>query len=179
MIAAIGLYLAGIQDIDYLAIATAASFALIVNVEIMAKLRGPVDAFFDKVLVNSEVASERDNRLRLLAKVRDAMGRVADFSQVTNGVMIELLVAGMAPGPHGVHIHEFGRCDDDAPEGHGAGRLPDDGNLEGGLGAAARAPAVSGVQDPRPRTFGADRAVRVKGRSKAVRRGTAAEAFKG
>ncbi|HEY8617465.1 glycine--tRNA ligase subunit beta [Phenylobacterium sp.] len=49
----------------------------------LAGLRGPVDAFFDKVLVNSEVAAERDNRLRLLVKVRDAMGRVADFSQVT------------------------------------------------------------------------------------------------
>jgi glycyl-tRNA synthetase beta chain len=49
----------------------------------LAKLRGPVDAFFDKVLVNSTVSEERDNRLRLLAKVRDATGRVADFSQVT------------------------------------------------------------------------------------------------
>jgi glycyl-tRNA synthetase beta chain len=49
----------------------------------LARLREPVDAFFDKVLVNSEVAAERDNRLRLLMKVRDAMGRVADFSQVT------------------------------------------------------------------------------------------------
>lgn len=49
----------------------------------LAKLRGPVDAFFDKVLVNSDVTEERDNRLRLLAKVRDAMGQVADFSQVT------------------------------------------------------------------------------------------------
>ena len=49
----------------------------------LANLRGPVDAFFDKVLVNSTIPEERDNRLRLLAKVRDAMGRVADFSQVT------------------------------------------------------------------------------------------------
>ena len=49
----------------------------------LAKLRGPVDAFFDKVLVNSDVPAERDNRLRLLVKIRDAMGRVADFSQVT------------------------------------------------------------------------------------------------
>jgi glycyl-tRNA synthetase beta chain len=49
----------------------------------LASLRAPVDAFFDKVLVNSEVPEERENRLRLLAKVRDAMGRVADFSQVT------------------------------------------------------------------------------------------------
>jgi len=49
----------------------------------LAKLREPVDAFFDKVLVNSDVPAERENRLRLLVKVRDAMGRVADFSQVT------------------------------------------------------------------------------------------------
>jgi glycyl-tRNA synthetase beta chain len=50
---------------------------------LLASLRAPVDAFFDKVLVNSTVSEERDNRLRLLAKVRDAMGQVADFSQVT------------------------------------------------------------------------------------------------
>lgn len=49
----------------------------------LSKLRAPVDAFFDEVLVNSDVSEERDNRLRLLAKVRDAMGQVADFSQVT------------------------------------------------------------------------------------------------
>jgi glycyl-tRNA synthetase beta chain len=49
----------------------------------LARLREPVDAFFDKVLVNSEVPAERENRLRLLAKVRDAMGRVADFGQIT------------------------------------------------------------------------------------------------
>jgi glycyl-tRNA synthetase beta chain len=49
----------------------------------LAAIRPAVDAFFEKVLVNSQDAAERDNRLRLLAKVRDAMGRVADFSQVT------------------------------------------------------------------------------------------------
>jgi glycyl-tRNA synthetase beta chain len=49
----------------------------------LSNLRAPVDAFFDKVLVNAELPAERDNRLRLLVKVRDAMGRVADFSLVT------------------------------------------------------------------------------------------------
>ncbi|MDX9997085.1 MAG: glycine--tRNA ligase subunit beta [Phenylobacterium sp.] len=49
----------------------------------LAGLRAPVDSFFDKVLVNSEDAAERDNRLRLLAQVRAATGRVADFGQVT------------------------------------------------------------------------------------------------
>jgi glycyl-tRNA synthetase beta chain len=49
----------------------------------LAAIREAVDAFFDKVLVNSDIEAERENRLRLLVKVRDAMGRVADFSQVT------------------------------------------------------------------------------------------------
>ncbi len=49
----------------------------------LAQLRAPVDAFFDKVLVNAEDAAVRENRLRLLAQVRDAMGLAADFSQIT------------------------------------------------------------------------------------------------
>lgn len=49
----------------------------------LSALRGPVDAFFEAVLVNSDNAAERENRLRLLVQVRDLMGRVADFSQVT------------------------------------------------------------------------------------------------
>ncbi|MFC7378533.1 glycine--tRNA ligase subunit beta [Brevundimonas sp. GCM10030266] len=48
----------------------------------LARLRAPVDAFFEKVMVNSEVASERDNRLKLLGQVRTVMGRVADFGQI-------------------------------------------------------------------------------------------------
>jgi glycyl-tRNA synthetase beta chain len=48
----------------------------------LAGLRGAVDGFFDKVLVNAEDAAERENRLRLLIRARQAMGRVADFAQV-------------------------------------------------------------------------------------------------
>ena len=48
----------------------------------LANLRAPVDAFFDKVLVNADDPAERDNRLRLLIQVRSAMGRVADFSLI-------------------------------------------------------------------------------------------------
>ncbi len=48
----------------------------------LSRLRAPVDAFFDKVMVNSEVAKERDNRLKLLGQVRSVMGRVADFGMV-------------------------------------------------------------------------------------------------
>ena len=49
----------------------------------LAALRAPVDAFFDKVLVNSPIPEERDNRLRLLSQVKGAMGQVADFSRVS------------------------------------------------------------------------------------------------
>ncbi|QTC86867.1 glycine--tRNA ligase subunit beta [Brevundimonas pondensis] len=48
----------------------------------LAALRGPVDAFFTAVMVNSDVAEERDNRLKLLGQVRGVMGRVADFGQI-------------------------------------------------------------------------------------------------
>ena len=51
--------------------------------EIAAALRAPVDAFFEKVLVNSEHPAERANRLRLLGQVRQLMGQVADFSMVS------------------------------------------------------------------------------------------------
>lgn len=48
----------------------------------LAALRAPVDAFFDKVMVNSDVSEERENRLKLLGQVRTVMGRVADFAQI-------------------------------------------------------------------------------------------------
>ncbi len=48
----------------------------------LAALRGPVDAFFTAVMVNSDVAEERENRLKLLVQVRGVMNRVADFSQI-------------------------------------------------------------------------------------------------
>ena len=49
----------------------------------LAALRAPVDAFFDKVLVNDPDPAVRLNRLRLLSQMRDAAGQVADFSLVT------------------------------------------------------------------------------------------------
>ncbi|MBB2969990.1 glycine--tRNA ligase subunit beta [Mesorhizobium sp. RMAD-H1] len=48
----------------------------------LAKLRGPVDAFFEKVLVNDEDENVRANRLALLARIREATGKVADFSKI-------------------------------------------------------------------------------------------------
>ncbi len=48
----------------------------------LADLRRPVDAFFDTVTVNCADAGLRVNRLKLLARIRSALGGVADFSQV-------------------------------------------------------------------------------------------------
>ena len=48
----------------------------------MAKLRVPVDEFFDFVTVNTQEADLRANRLRLLARVRATTLTVADFSKI-------------------------------------------------------------------------------------------------
>jgi glycyl-tRNA synthetase beta chain len=48
----------------------------------LAQLRGPVDAFFDKVTVNDKDDMLRRNRLRLLAQIRQAAHTVADFSRI-------------------------------------------------------------------------------------------------
>jgi glycyl-tRNA synthetase beta chain len=48
----------------------------------MAKLRPPVDAFFEKVRVNDEDAKVRENRLKLLNEIRSATRAVADFSKI-------------------------------------------------------------------------------------------------
>ncbi|HUB95426.1 MAG TPA: glycine--tRNA ligase subunit beta [Stellaceae bacterium] len=49
---------------------------------ILAQLRGPVDEFFNKVTVNCDDQALRANRLRLLARMRDTLNGVADFSLI-------------------------------------------------------------------------------------------------
>ncbi|HEY1935235.1 MAG TPA: glycine--tRNA ligase subunit beta [Acetobacteraceae bacterium] len=48
----------------------------------LARLRAPLDAFFDRVTVNAPEADLRRNRLRLLNLVRATMDRLADFSRI-------------------------------------------------------------------------------------------------
>jgi len=48
----------------------------------LAALRGPIDAFFDEVTVNDAAANKRAFRLDLLARFRDAVHNVADFSRI-------------------------------------------------------------------------------------------------
>jgi glycyl-tRNA synthetase beta chain len=48
----------------------------------LARLRGPVDTFFDKVTVNADDKAVRENRLKLLNEIRAATRTVADFSRI-------------------------------------------------------------------------------------------------
>ncbi len=51
----------------------------------LARLRGPIDAFFDTTTVNAESAMVRRNRLCLLHRIRTVMNRVAVFSALEGG----------------------------------------------------------------------------------------------
>jgi glycyl-tRNA synthetase beta chain len=54
------------------------------NLQALAALKDPVDAFFDKVMVNAEDPALKANRLGLLATLHNAMNRVADLSKLAN-----------------------------------------------------------------------------------------------
>ncbi|MBZ0124920.1 MAG: glycine--tRNA ligase subunit beta [Rhodocyclaceae bacterium] len=53
------------------------------SLQSLAALKGPVDEFFDHVMVNVEDARLRANRLGLLATLHAAMNRVADLSRLS------------------------------------------------------------------------------------------------
>ena len=55
---------------------------LLAAMQSLGGLRGPIDGFFDRVVVNDDDAAVRRNRLGLLAMVRHSMQRVADFSKL-------------------------------------------------------------------------------------------------
>ena len=52
---------------------------------VLAKLRRPVDRFFDEVTVNCDDSYLRKNRLRLLSEIASCLNRVADFSKIESG----------------------------------------------------------------------------------------------
>jgi glycyl-tRNA synthetase beta chain len=54
------------------------------SLQTLAALKGPVDAFFDGVMVNAEDPALRANRLALLAQLQQAMNRVADLSRLAS-----------------------------------------------------------------------------------------------
>ncbi len=48
----------------------------------LASARGPVDRFFDDVMVMADDPALRANRLALLARLAEAMNQVADISKL-------------------------------------------------------------------------------------------------
>ncbi|PHR59107.1 MAG: glycine--tRNA ligase subunit beta [Robiginitomaculum sp.] len=48
----------------------------------LSKLRAPIDAFFDKTMVVSEIKDERENRLALLMEIRKTAKTIADFDKI-------------------------------------------------------------------------------------------------
>ena len=52
------------------------------NLKALAALKAPVDAFFDKVMVNAADPALKANRLGLLATLHQSMNRVADLSRL-------------------------------------------------------------------------------------------------
>lgn len=71
-----------LQDVKARVAAAVAKEQWIEAMTAVATLRGPIDAFFDKVTVNDADATLRENRLNLLAEFRAALGAVADFSKI-------------------------------------------------------------------------------------------------
>jgi glycyl-tRNA synthetase beta chain len=54
------------------------------SLQALAALKGPVDDFFDAVMVNAEDPALRRNRLALLSQLHQAMNRVADLSRLAS-----------------------------------------------------------------------------------------------
>lgn len=59
----------------------------------------------------------------------------ATFTDSPEGLRVVIRISGVSPGQHGLHIHQYGRCDDEGkaagghynPEGVKHGLLPTDG----------------------------------------------------
>ncbi len=68
------------------------------------------------------------------ASLVDAQGRAvgsAQFSQSGKDISVSLSVTGIAPGPHGAHVHMTGQCD--APQFQSAGGHWNPANVHHGL----------------------------------------------
>ncbi len=52
--------------------------------QILAKLKSPIDNFFDHVMVNVDNEKLRNNRLALLKQLQQTMNRIADLSKLAN-----------------------------------------------------------------------------------------------
>jgi len=74
---------AALEQVAYAADAAFESGDYTASLQALAALRGPVDTFFNDVMVNAEDEKLRNNRLGLLATLHGAMNRVADLSKLS------------------------------------------------------------------------------------------------
>jgi glycyl-tRNA synthetase beta chain len=71
-----------VDEVEQAAAAAVAREDFAAAMAAMALLRRPVDAFFDSVTVNTQEPGLRENRLRLLNRIRATTLAVADFSKI-------------------------------------------------------------------------------------------------
>jgi glycyl-tRNA synthetase beta chain len=71
-----------VDEVERAAAASVAREDFAAAMAAMALLRQPVDAFFDSVTVNTQEPGLRENRLRLLNRIRATTLTVADFSKI-------------------------------------------------------------------------------------------------
>jgi glycyl-tRNA synthetase beta chain len=71
-----------VDEVERAAAAAVAREDFAATMAAMALLRQPVDAFFDSVTVNTQEPGLRENRLRLLNRIRATTLTVADFSKI-------------------------------------------------------------------------------------------------
>lgn len=65
--------------------------------------------------------------VKATAELRDAAGAVigsALFIDASGGIELEIEAAALTPGPHGLHIHEHGRCEPPSFESAGKRLAP-------------------------------------------------------
>jgi glycyl-tRNA synthetase beta chain len=74
---------AALDSVEPQAAAAFAAGDYTASLQALAVLKAPVDAFFDKVMVNADDAALRNNRLGLLAILHQAMNRIADLSKLS------------------------------------------------------------------------------------------------
>jgi glycyl-tRNA synthetase beta chain len=71
-----------LQEVGRLAAAALEREEFAVAMAALARLRRPIDEYFDRVTVNAAEPELRVNRLRLLSQIRATLNRVADFSKI-------------------------------------------------------------------------------------------------
>lgn len=86
--------------------------------------------FFLFVIGGCQSDAKTAKKVNLYNTAKDLVG-TADLSENPDGVKIKLKVEGLTPGFHGIHVHEFGKCE--GPDFQSAGNHLNPEGKEHGL----------------------------------------------